>query len=179
MKKLPNILTVLRIALVPFFIASYYLKVEWWNYLAAGIFIVASVTDFLDGSIARKYNCVSKFGKLMDPIADKVLFCSALFIMLDWGQVDPISCIVLVAREFIISGFRILAASEGVVIAAGWSGKIKTVVQLVGISLILLKNPIFNLIPLNMGLILIYISVVLSIWSCVEYIVKNRQVLKG
>ena len=89
------------------------------------------------------------------------------------------AAVIIVSREFAVTGLRLVAVGKGNVIAAGWSGKIKTVVQLVGISLILLKNPIFNLIPLNMGLILIYISVVLSIWSCVEYIVKNRQVLKG
>jgi len=179
MKKIPNWLTVARMMLVPFFILCYYTDLPGWNYFAAGIFIAASLTDMLDGIIARKLDCVSKFGKLMDPIADKVLFTSALLILLDWGKVGPVVCIILIAREFIISGFRILAASDGVVIAADWIGKLKTVTQLVGISLVLLENPIFSLIGLDMGMILIYISVGLSIWSCVVYIYQNRQVLKG
>lgn len=179
MKKLPNWLTVARMILVPFFLACYYIQMPGWNYYAAGIFIAASLTDMLDGMIARKYHCVSNFGKLMDPIADKILFVSALLILLEWGKVGTLVCIILIAREFLISGFRILAASEGVVIAAGMVGKIKTVVQLVGISLVLLGNPIFNIWSIQMGEILLYVSVVLSIWSCIEYIYKNRKLLRG
>lgn len=179
MKKLPNYLTIARIVLVPFFILCYYAGLPGWNYWAGGIFIAASLTDMLDGYLARRFACVSKFGKLMDPIADKVLFTSALLLLLAWGKVGPVICIILIGREFIISGFRQLAASEGVVIAAGWSGKLKTIFQLVGISLIFLENPLFSLWNIDMGIILIYISVFLSIWSCIEYMVKNKEVLKG
>ena len=181
-KNVPNILTIARIILVPFVILFYYLQIPYWNIYAGIIFIVASLTDMLDGMIARKYDLVSNFGKLMDPMADKVLFMAALIICLDWGQLGSLGVlvvIILLAREFLISGFRLIAASEGVVIAAGKTGKMKTVFQLVGISLILLGNPIFAIWNIPMGQILVYISTLLSIWSCYEYIYNNKELLKG
>lgn len=177
--KLPNILTLLRIVLVPVMVVIYYIGFYGWNYWAAGIFIAASITDFLDGMLARKLDLISDFGKLMDPIADKLLVTAALLILLEWGKTTAWVAVILIGREFVISAFRMLAASKGVVIAAGWSGKIKTVVQLVGISIILLGNPLFNLINIPMGEILIYISVALSIYSCAEYIIKNKELLKN
>lgn len=179
MKQIPNYLTLLRIVLVPVFVVVYYTAVPSWNYWAAGVFILASLTDLLDGKLARKWEVVSDFGKLVDPIADKLLVTAALLVLMDWGKLPAWVAVILIGREFIISGFRLLAANKGVVIAAGWSGKIKTVVQLVGISIVLLKNPLFGLIGLDMGMILIYISVALSIYSCAEYIVKNRKLLEG
>jgi len=176
---LPNILTLVRIVMVPIMVVIYYLGFDGWNYWAAGIFIAASLTDLLDGMLARKMGLVSDFGKFMDPIADKLLVTAALLILIEWGKTSAWVAVILIGREFIISAFRMLAANKGVVIAAGWSGKVKTVVQLVGISIVLLGNPIFNLINLPMGEILIYISVALSIYSCAEYIIKNRQVLKS
>jgi len=177
--KLPNWLTMARIMMVPFLILCYYIGIPGWNYYAAAIFIVASITDMLDGMLARKMRLVSNFGKLMDPIADKVLFMAALLIVMDWGKIGPLVAILLLAREFVISGFRLVAASEGIVVPAGTVGKWKTVIQLVGISSILLENPFFSLIHVPFGEILVYISVVLSIWSCIEYIYKNRELLKG
>ena len=103
MKKLPNYLTIARIVLVPFFILCYYTGLPGWNYWAGGIFIAASLTDMLDGYLARRFACVSKFGKLMDPIADKVLFTSALLLLLAWGKVGPVICIILIGREFTVS----------------------------------------------------------------------------
>lgn len=177
--KLPNWLTLARICTVPIFIVLYYIAIPGWNYYAAAVFILASLTDLLDGMLARRMNCVSNFGKLMDPIADKLLVTAALLILLEWGRLEAWVAIILISREFIISGFRMLAAAQGVVIAAGAVGKVKTVLQLVGISLVLLENPIFCLAAIPMGEILLYISVILSIWSCIEYILKNKKLIKG
>ena len=181
-KNVPNILTIARIVMVPFIILLYYLQIPYWNYYAAVIFIIASLTDMLDGMIARKYDLVSNFGKLMDPMADKVLVMAALIIILDWGKrgkLGPLVVIILLGREFLISSFRLIAASTGVVIAAGSIGKLKTVVQLVGISLVFLENPIFSIWNIPMGEILVYLSTILSIWSCIEYIAKNKELLRG
>ncbi|MGI6664650.1 MAG: CDP-diacylglycerol--glycerol-3-phosphate 3-phosphatidyltransferase [Christensenellaceae bacterium] len=175
---LPNWLTIIRIILVPFMILMYYVGGPNWNIYAAIIFIVASITDMVDGMLARKMNLVTNFGKLMDPIADKVLVMAALVLMVDWGKVNSVVTIILLAREFVISGFRLVAASNGVVMAAGAIGKWKTVTQLVGMSFIFLGNPIFSLWNIPFGEILLYISMVLSIWSCVEYIYQNRALLK-
>ncbi|MBQ4061762.1 MAG: CDP-diacylglycerol--glycerol-3-phosphate 3-phosphatidyltransferase [Christensenellaceae bacterium] len=179
MNKLPNWLTVIRILFVPVFLVIYYLRelIPGWNYYASAVFIVACLTDILDGAIARKYNCVSNFGKLMDPMADKLLVLAALIVLLDWGKISTIVVIILLAREFIISAFRLIAAEKGVVIAAGWSGKIKTLTQDIGAALILLGNPLFSLINVPAGEIILYISVVFSIISCVEYILKNKKVI--
>lgn len=181
-KNVPNILTIARIIMIPFVILFYYLQIPHWNLYAAVIFIVASLTDMLDGMIARKYNLVSNFGKLMDPMADKVLFMAALILVLDWGKLGkfgPVVVILLLAREFLISGVRLIAAAEGVVIPAGKVGKWKTVFQLIGISMILLENPIFSAWNIPLGEILVYLSTILSVWSCIEYIYHSRDLLKG
>ncbi len=181
-KNVPNLLTILRVVLVPFIILFYYLQIPNWNIYAGIIFIIASLTDMLDGMIARKYNLVSNFGKRMDPMADKVLFMAALIICLDWdqfGKLGVVVVVILLAREFLISGFRLIAASSGVVIAAGSIGKLKTVFQLVGTSLIFLGNPIASNFNIPLGQILVYISTLLSIWSCFEYIYKNKELLRG
>ena len=177
--KLPNILTLARMVMVPLFIIVYYIGFTGWNYVAAALFIVASLTDLFDGMLARKMDCVSNFGKLMDPIADKLLVTAALLMLMDWGKIGALIPIIIIGREFIISGFRLLATSAGVVIAAGPIGKVKTALQMVGISIILLENPIFRDYGIPMGDILLYISAALAIWSCVEYIYKNRQLLRG
>ena len=181
-KNVPNILTIARIIMVPFVILFYYLQIPYWNYYAGALFIIASLTDMLDGMIARKYNLVSNFGKLMDPMADKVLAMAALIILLDWsklGKYGSVVVIILLAREFLISGVRLIAAAEGVVIAAGQVGKWKTICQMVGISFSLLGNPIFAIWNIPFGEILIYLSTILSICSCVEYIYNSRDLLKG
>ena len=140
---------------------------------------MAALSDMADGMIARKYKVVSNIGKFMDPIADKILAMSALLLLMEWQKLSAWVCIILLGREFIISGFRLIAASEGVVLAAGPVGKWKTTFQMVGIAMILLENPIFSVWNIPMGEILVYISVVLSIWSCIEYIVQNKNLLKG
>ena len=173
----PNKLTLLRIILVPVFVVIYYIGFTGWNYWAAAIFIIAAITDAIDGRIARKTGQVTDFGKFADPIADKLLVMSALLILMEWGKVAAWIAIILLAREFIISGFRLVAAGKGTVIAAGITGKIKTVVQIVAISVMLFDDPIEKWTGIPLGMILLYISAALSIWSCVEYIVKNRQAL--
>ena len=130
---LPNKLTMLRVLLIPVFVvlllADFWGK--WLDYLALAVFIIASLTDMLDGMIARKYNLITNFGKFMDPLADKLLVCSAMICLLDLGRIPAWVVIVIIAREFIISGFRLVASDKGVVIAAGYIGKAKTVFQMI------------------------------------------------
>lgn len=170
---LPNKLTIVRICLVPVFVACFYLPFDWWNIVAAAVFVVAYLTDMLDGAYARKHNMVTEFGKLMDPIADKMLSCSALIMLTATGSISPVASIIIVSREFIISGFRLVAVKSGVVIAANILGKLKTVFQFVAISLILLENPIFSLLQIPFDQIVLWASVVLAIWSAADYIIKN------
>ena len=135
---LPNRLTVMRIIAIPFFI--FFLMapfVPFGKWIAFALFIVASLTDFLDGYIARKNNLITDFGKFADPLADKLLVCSALICLLALGKISYIIVLIIISRDFIISGFRLVAASKGVVIAADWSGKVKTALQMVMIPMII------------------------------------------
>ena len=175
---LPNKLTILRTILIPFFLIFIY--TDFWGkgnaYIAVAIFIIASLTDLLDGKIARKYNLVTNFGKFMDPLADKLLVCSALIALVDLGKLAGWIVIVIIAREFIISGFRLVASDNGVVIAASYWGKIKTVCQMLMIIWLILdlELPFYHLI----GQVLIYVSLILTIISLADYIAKNKEVLK-
>ncbi len=188
-----NKLTLLRILLVPVFIASLYLPqifpatITWYRWLAALIFLFAALTDIFDGKYARKHHLVTDFGKLMDPIADKLLTVSALIMLIvledgtEHALLHPIEAIVLIAREFIISGFRLIAASKGVVIAAGKLGKLKTTCMDIGIVALLLYEQ-FPFRYLNPALdiivhIFMYLTLALSVVSCIEYIVKNKEVI--
>jgi CDP-diacylglycerol--glycerol-3-phosphate 3-phosphatidyltransferase len=174
-----NKLTLLRVALIPFFIAAFYIGSGFWNYyVAALIFIGASLTDLFDGALARKRNLVTKFGKLIDPIADKLLVCSALVMLTAIGRIHPVFVIVLIGREFIVSGLRMLAAAEGKVMAADKLGKLKTVVQIIMVVVLLLWNGIFGEWLVILGIVLIWASVVLSVVSCVDYFLKNRDIVK-
>ncbi|MEF9988477.1 MAG: CDP-diacylglycerol--glycerol-3-phosphate 3-phosphatidyltransferase [Christensenella sp.] len=173
----PNILTILRMLLIPCFIVFYFTGLPYWNIIAAIIFIVAAFTDWLDGHLARKHNQVSDFGKLWDPIADKLLVLAALLLLMDMGKVGFIAVLIIEARELIIGGIRSVAASKGVVIAADMSGKLKTVVQFVAIVLLLLNDWPFTFVSISIGSVLIWVSVALSIYSCIAYFVKNRKVL--
>lgn len=174
-----NKLTLLRIILIPVFIAFFYIPIENWNYFAAFVFIAAAITDLFDGKLARKHDIVTNFGKLADPIADKLLVSSALILLASIGWVHEIFVIILIAREFIVSGLRAIAAAEGKVLAASGLGKLKMIVQIVAISAVLLEDAFFRAWGIPFGLILIWASVVLSILSCVDYFAKNRSVLKG
>ena len=175
---LPNKLTLFRVILIPFFV--FFLLAPYFegygNYIAVAVFIVASITDFLDGKIARKYNLVTNFGKFMDPLADKLLVSSALICLVALNKIHAWVVIVIIAREFIISGFRLVAADNGVVIAASYWGKFKTAFQMVTVIVLILNIPgeVFAVI----GTVLIYISLVLTVISLIDYIAKNKDVLK-
>lgn len=175
---LPNKLTLFRVVLIPFFV--FFLLAPFFegygNYIAVAIFIVASLTDFLDGKIARKYNLVTNFGKFMDPLADKLLVCSAMICLISTGQLPAWIVIIIISREFIISGFRLIASDNGVVIAASYWGKFKTTFQMLMVIVLILniKHPVFEVI----GTVLIYVSLALTIISLIDYIIKNKDVLK-
>ena len=173
---LPNKLTVLRVLMVPFFVLFMLTDIggaanKW---IALAIFCVASLTDMLDGKIARARNLVTNFGKFMDPLADKLLVCSAMICMITTGQLAAWIVIIIIAREFIISGFRLVAADAGIVIAASYWGKFKTVAQMAMIIVLLADfGGVFDMI----GTALIWASLVLTIVSLVDYVKKNIQVL--
>lgn len=173
----PNRLTILRVAMIPVFILFMLWDSPYSDYLSAAVFISACVTDFFDGYLARKYNQVTTFGKFMDPLADKVLVCSAMICFVADAQCPmPVwVVIVIIAREFIISGFRLVAADKGVVIAASNWAKVKTAVQMI-MAIVLIINfqhPVFFFI----NRILIYSALVLTIVSLADYIYKNRDVM--
>ena len=175
---LPNKLTILRVILIPFFVfflLSPYFP-DYGNEIAVAIFIVASLTDMLDGKIARKYNLVTNFGKFMDPLADKLLVCSALICLIERGQLAAWIVIVIIAREFIISGFRLVASDNGVVIAASYWGKFKTVSQMLMVVVLLLDLPYRGFQIL--GTVLVYVALILTVVSLIDYVARNRNVLK-
>ena len=173
---LPNKLTVLRVIMVPFFVFFMLTDVggaaiKW---IALAIFVIASLTDMLDGKIARKYNLVTNFGKFMDPLADKLLVCSAMICLIPSGKLPTAIVIVIIAREFIISGFRLVASDNGIVIAANYWGKFKTVSQMAMIIVLIADlGGVFDLI----GQILIWLALALTIISLIDYVWTNRQVL--
>ena len=175
---LPNKLTLFRVVLIPFFV--FFLLAPYFegygNYIAVAIFIVASITDFLDGKIARKYNLVTNFGKFMDPLADKLLVCSALICLIQLELIPAWVVIIIIAREFIISGFRLVASDNGVVIAASYWGKFKTAFQMLTVIVLILNIP--NKVFTILGTALIYVSLALTVISLIDYIAKNKDVLK-
>ena len=175
---IPNKLTIIRICMIPVFLVFTLVNVfgpDVDKWIAVVIFLLASLTDFADGKIARRYNLVTNFGKFMDPLADKLLVCSAL-ICLSGTKIPVWIVIVIIAREFIISGFRLIAADQGIVIAAGWWGKIKTTIQMIMIPVLLLDFSYGWYQVLEQ--ILIYASLVLTLISLCDYIWNNRNVLK-
>ena len=175
---LPNKLTIFRVILIPFFVVFLLLDPsnQTYRYIADAIFIIASLTDMLDGKIARKYNLVTNFGKFMDPLADKLLVSAAMICLIATGQLAAWIVIVIISREFIISGFRLIASDNGIVIAASYWGKFKTVFQILMIIVLIanIQMPFFTVL----GTILIYVALVLTIVSLIDYIVKNKDVLK-
>ena len=171
---LPNKLTLIRMALVPVFLLLFYAPFGAAKILALIVFIAASLTDMADGYIARRDNMITDFGKFMDPLADKLLVSSALIALASVGRISGWIVCILIGREFVISGFRLVAADKGIVIAAGWWGKIKTVVQMVMIIVLLLGIPSWG----KFETILILASVILTIISLVDYIWKNKAVLE-
>ncbi len=200
---LPTKLTVLRLIMIPAFVVLYLIEFPYHDLYAVGVFVIASFTDFLDGFIARKYNMVTDLGKFLDPVADKVLVMSALVLLCVrltsfnpiLGLVIVISTIIILAREFIITGFRTIAAGKNLILAADKMGKMKTVMQMISIIALLLTEfafsfypapkpdeyatfPMFGLIVLMIGLVTLVFAVLLTILSAINYIVKNRHVLK-
>ena len=171
---LPNKLTMGRIFAIPVFIVVYLMD---YRYAAAVIFILAALTDMLDGKIARKHNLVTNFGKLMDPLADKLLVMSALICLAQTGDVEGWMVIVILGREFIITGMRQVAAAQGIVIAAGTTGKIKTITQMIAIPLLIMENWPFSLLGFNlpMDTIFLWIALAMTVISGTEYIVKNKN----
>ena len=172
----PNILTSARILLVPVFILLFYLNIPHATVYALIVFIIASLTDLVDGMVARKYNLVTDFGKFMDPIADKLLVLAGIIMLMSVDKVHAVIAFVLIAREMIMSGFRLVAAAKGQVMAAGILGKIKTVTQFIAICILL----VVELLPrmfYYLGYAMLYIGVVFSVWSCADYILRNRNAL--
>lgn len=195
---LPNKLTLSRVIMVPFFVVFLLLtpKFPYFKWIALGIFIVASLTDLLDGKIARKYNLITNFGKFMDPLADKLLVCSALIGLSSLGVIPGWITIVIIAREFIISGFRLIAAEKGNVIAASMWGKWKTTFQMIMLCLQMvtmdwylwadssMMKSVSALPPAPVryiriaGNITMYLALILTVVSLVDYLMKNKDVLK-
>lgn len=193
---LPNKITMARIALIPFMLIVPLFNIEATvlggipveNLIILAIFLIASFTDYLDGHLARKHNIVTTFGKFLDPIADKLLVITALIMLVEWGIIPAWIPIITVAREFLVSGVRMLAAGEGTVIAASMLGKIKTVSQMIAISLAFVSTSAFfafvseELIPLQLGInilmsIAMIVSVIATIWSGTDYLVKSKDVI--
>ncbi len=175
---LPNKLTILRVLLIPFFVFFLLVPVAGAasKYIALVIFIIASLTDLADGKIARKYNLVTNFGKFMDPLADKLLVCSALICFVEMQLLPAWIVLIIISREFIISGFRLVASDNGVVIAASYWGKFKTTSQMIMIVLLIAQIPgsFFDILEQ----IFIYVALILTIVSLLDYLIKNKDVLK-
>ena len=168
---LPNKLTIFRVILVIPFVA---LMLNGYDLWAVAVFIIASRTDLLDGKIARKYNLITDFGKFMDPLADKLLVCAAMICLVEMGRLPAWMVIVIISREFIISGFRLVASDNGVVIAASYWGKFKTTFQMLMIIVLILNlGGVFDMI----GLVLTWIALILTVVSLIDYLVKNKQVI--
>lgn len=172
----PNKLTIARMIMVPFFVL--FTLCDWGGeanrYICLAIFVIASATDWFDGYLARKNNLVTNFGKFMDPLADKLLVCSALICMIELDRLPAWVVIVIIAREFIISGFRLIAAENGVVIAANYWGKFKTVSQMIMIILLILN---FDGIWAILTEIFVWLSLALTVISLATYVIQNRKVI--
>ncbi|MDU6822752.1 CDP-diacylglycerol--glycerol-3-phosphate 3-phosphatidyltransferase [Intestinibacter bartlettii] len=172
---LPNKLTLLRICLIPVFVILMLSQVSNFFLISCVIFIIASITDFLDGKIARKYNLVTDFGKFMDPLADKLLVLSALICMIEYDLVAGWMVIIIVARELTVSILRAIAADNGKVIAASGGGKIKTTSQMIAIILLLIGANYSNSQIVFVGTIAMYIATIFTLYSGIDYLYKNRE----
>lgn len=172
---LPNKLTLARVIMIPFFVIFMLtgLGGSASKWIALAIFIIASLTDLLDGHIARKYNLVTNFGKFMDPLADKLLVCAAMICLVEMGKLPAWIVIIIISREFIISGFRLIASDNGRVIAASYWGKFKTTFQMLMICLMIADIAAISLLTD----IVMWVALILTIVSLVDYLVKNKDVL--
>ena len=170
-------ITILRVLLIPFYMAAMYMtggEAGIWMWIALGIFIVASLTDFVDGYIARAYNQTTDFGKFLDPLADKLLTIAAMCMFCQWGSFPAWALMIVLTREFAVTGLRLVAVQKGNVIAAGWSGKIKTASTMVGLCVMM----VFPGVALLNALV-IAVIVVTTVYSGTEYFVKNWKCLRG
>ena len=171
----PNMLTILRVIMIPFFVIFLLLDItEYDKYIARAIFIVASLTDTLDGYLARKNNQITNFGKFMDPLADKLLVSAAMICLVELHRIPGWVVIVIISREFIISGFRLVASDNGIVIAASWWGKVKTITQMLMIILVIAD---IGGVFVTLEAVFIYAAMGLTVVSLIDYIAKNRRVL--
>jgi CDP-diacylglycerol--glycerol-3-phosphate 3-phosphatidyltransferase len=180
---LPNKLTVARVIMIPFFVFFLLSRpaqestVELFKWIALAIFIIASLTDMLDGKIARKYNLITDFGKFMDPLADKLLVCSAMIALIELDRIPAWIVIIIIAREFVISGFRLIAADNGRVIAASYWGKFKTTFQMIMVILMIANLGIPAVQILTQ--VIMWIALALTVISLVDYLIKNKDVMSG
>lgn len=187
---IPNRITLSRILLIPIFILLLTIPIDWgsWeigttslpvvHFVAALLFILASGTDWLDGYYARKYNLVTNLGKFLDPMADKLLVTAAFILLIEMGLAPAWLVIIIISREFAVTGLRLVAAGEGIVLAAGNMGKWKTAFQLIAISFLLLHDFPFSYLGWPVGSILLYIALILTVVSGVDYFIKNWHVMK-
>ena len=175
---LPNKLTILRVIMIPFFVFFMLVDVAgvYTKYIALALFCIAILTDLLDGKIARKHNLVTNFGKFMDPLADKLLVCAAMICLVEMDRIESWVVIIIMSREFIISGFRLIASDNGIVIAASMWGKVKTVIQMTMIIVLILH--VDHVVFQYLEVILIAAATILTVVSLIEYIAKNIDVLK-
>ncbi|CEG22508.1 CDP-diacylglycerol--glycerol-3-phosphate 3-phosphatidyltransferase [Planococcus massiliensis] len=184
---IPNRITVSRILLIPIFMVIMLVDFGWGtmtlfgaempvsHFIGGLIFIVASLTDWVDGYYARKYNLVTTFGKFLDPLADKLLVSAALIILVELGFAASWIVIIIISREFAVTGLRLVLAGEGEVVAAGSLGKIKTTAQILAISALLLHDAIFVLVGVPFGEIMLYIALIFTVWSGWDYFYANRK----
>jgi len=173
---LPNKLTILRVLMIPFFVffvLTDYVG-DYSKWIALAIFIVASLTDLLDGYLARKNGMVTNFGKFMDPLADKLLVCSAMICLTGMGKLPTVVTLIIIAREFVISGFRLIAADNGVVIAANYWGKFKTTFQMAMVILLIADIEQISIFTT----IIMWIALALTLISLIDYLVKNKNIMK-
>lgn len=174
----PNKITLLRVIMIPIFMIAMISNFAYSNIVAFILFVLASITDGIDGYMARKRNQITSFGKFMDPLADKLLVTSALLIFIQWGQMSAWAAMIIIAREFAVTGLRLVAAAEGKVIAAGMSGKIKTVVSIVGICLMLTPVHDYELIKgFTVDNFAVASMVITTVWSGVDYFRGSSKIL--
>lgn len=187
---IPNKITISRICLIPFFILILSIPFDWgtWNigetdlpvthFVAAMIFLVASLTDWLDGYYARKYNLITNMGKFLDPLADKLLVSAAFILLVQLGLAPAWIVILIISREFAVTGLRLVASGEGIVLAASNMGKLKTVSQILSIALLLLHNFPFSYLGIPVDMIVLYIAFILTTWSGIDYFIRNAHVMR-
>lgn len=187
---IPNRITLSRILLIPIFILLMSLPLDWgeWSigdntlpvshFIAALLFIIASATDWIDGHYARKHNLVTNLGKFLDPLADKLLVSAALILLVEIGVAPAWVVIIIISREFAVTGLRLVAAGEGIVLAAGKMGKLKTATQMIAIGALLLHNFPFSFISFPFGTIMLYVALFFTVLSGYDYFAKNFHVMR-